>query len=173
MRFQLAFVPGCFRYSTVRLKGLDHGVGHPSSQCRKSQHRTDFCPIFIVAEKSGRGDRIWYSWHLKNQIILSVIVMLVTVTGDEVVYRPGRSRGVRGRRPHAEGSYVADAVIDATFLHIFYRFFMTFPSTCSILYCMKKDTTDTTLKWALPGEAVALGRPDDPGAASADACPHG
>jgi hypothetical protein len=65
--------------------------------------------IFMVAERSGRGDRICYSWHPKNQVIFSVIVMLVTVTGDEVVYRHGRSTGhsrtqtshrgpIRGRR---------------------------------------------------------------------------
>jgi hypothetical protein len=40
------------------------------------------------------------------------IVMLVTGTGNKIVYRFGRARGVRGRRPHAEGPYVADAMID-------------------------------------------------------------
>jgi hypothetical protein len=44
---------------------------------------------------------------------LSVIVMLVTGTGDKVVYRIGRSKGVRGLRPHAEGPNMADAVIEA------------------------------------------------------------
>jgi hypothetical protein len=66
---------------------------NPSSRCRKSKHRTDFRPTCMVAERSRRGDRICYSLHPKNQIILSVTVMLVTVTGDEVVYCPGRSTG--------------------------------------------------------------------------------
>jgi len=41
------------------------------------------------------------------------IVMLVTGTGNKIVYRFGRARGVRGRRPHAEGPYVADAMSKA------------------------------------------------------------
>jgi len=84
---------GFLPFSCPALPGLDHGVGHTSSRCRKSQHRTDFRPIFMVAERSGRGDRICYSWHPKNQVIFSVIVMLVTVTGDEVVYRHSKGSG--------------------------------------------------------------------------------
>ncbi len=93
----------------LSLPGLDHGVGHPSSRCPKSKHRTDFRPAFWVAERSRRGDRICRSWHLKNHINLSVIVMRVTDTGDKVAYRLGRSKGrsrtqtsrggpIRGRR---------------------------------------------------------------------------
>ena len=55
-------------------------------------------PACWVAESSRRDDQSCRSWHPKNQIILSVIVMLVTGTGDKVVYRLGRSKG-RSRTP--------------------------------------------------------------------------
>src|SRR5712691_1108545 len=59
-------------------------------------------PSFWVAEGSRRSDRSRRSWHPKNQRILSVIVMLVTDTGDKVVYRLGRSKG-RSRTPTSCG----------------------------------------------------------------------
>jgi len=59
-------------------------------------------PSFWVAERSRHGDRSRRSWHPKNQRILSVIVMLVTGTGDKVVYCLGRSKG-RARSPTACG----------------------------------------------------------------------
>jgi|SRR5882724_981870 len=61
--------------------------------CRKSKHRTDFNSAFWVAKRSRGGDRICHSWPPKNPIHLSVIVMLVTVTGDKIVYRLGSSKG--------------------------------------------------------------------------------
>src|SRR2546430_1170166 len=59
-------------------------------------------PSCWVAESRRHGDRSRRSWHPKNQRILSVIVMLVTGTGDKVVYRLGRSKG-RARSPTACG----------------------------------------------------------------------
>jgi hypothetical protein len=53
-------------------------------------------PSFWGAESSRRGERSWRSWNLKNQIILSARVMMVTGTGDKVVYHPGRSKGRSG-----------------------------------------------------------------------------
>ena len=59
-------------------------------------------PSCWVAESRRHGDRSRRSWHPKNQRILSVIVMLVTGTGDKVVYRLGRGKG-RARSPTACG----------------------------------------------------------------------
>jgi hypothetical protein len=83
-------------------EGLAHDVGYPSSRCPKSKHRHDFRRAFWVAERSRRGDRICRSWHFKNHINLSVIVMRVTETGDKVVYRLGRDKG-RSRTPTSYG----------------------------------------------------------------------
>jgi hypothetical protein len=52
---------------------------------------------------------------LRTKDMWSVGVMLVTGIGDKIVDRLGRARGRRGRRPHAEGPNVADAMIDAKF----------------------------------------------------------
>jgi len=59
-------------------------------------------PAFWVADSRRHGDRSRRSWNPKNQRILSVIVMLVTGTGDKVVYRLCRCKG-RARHPTACG----------------------------------------------------------------------
>jgi hypothetical protein len=71
--------------------GLDHGVGHPSSRCRQSKHRTDFRRTSLVTERRRREDRLCASWPPHTQRIWSAIVMRVTVPGDEIGYPPGRS----------------------------------------------------------------------------------
>src|SRR2546422_10438012 len=57
---------------------------------------------FWVDESSRYGDRSRHSWNPKNQIILSVTVMMITGTGDKVMYRHGRSKG-RLRTPTSGG----------------------------------------------------------------------
>src|SRR5713101_2100105 len=75
-----------------------------STELTKERGVRGLRPSCWVADRSRRGDRSRRSWHPKNQIILSVIVMTVTGIGNKVVYRLGRSKG-RSRTPAScEGS---------------------------------------------------------------------
>src|SRR5947209_4802200 len=77
-------------------------VAGQSTALRKARGVGGLRPACWVAERSRRGDRSRRFWHPKHRIILSVRVMLVTGTGDKVVYRLGRSKG-RARTPTSCG----------------------------------------------------------------------
>jgi hypothetical protein len=100
--------------SVVACRALSMASATPAADVPSQSTALDFHLSCWVAERRRRGERICRSWPPKHHSNCSVRVMLVTQTGDKVVYHVGRSKGRARTQTARGGPNVADAVIEAT-----------------------------------------------------------
>jgi hypothetical protein len=88
--------------SVVACRALSMASATPAADVPSQSTALDFHLSCWVAERRRCGERICRSWPPKHHSNCSVRVMLVTQTGDKVVYHVGRSKG-RARTQTARG----------------------------------------------------------------------